>query len=115
MSYVAFGLTQGCPEGFVLNSTGNCVSSTADICPPGFMQKVPGECWPTTDTSCKDTFGTFFNPAEPDRCKKACPEGTKADSRNVCQQVSPLMHLATPVNIGIGIFGLVALAIVLRR
>ena len=51
MSYAGFGLTQGCPDGFVMNAAGNCVSSSADQCPTGFVQKVPGECWPASETA----------------------------------------------------------------
>jgi hypothetical protein len=81
VSYAAFGLD--CPPGFVAGAGGVCVAATATQCPPGFQQTTSGECWPQTAQACK-TIGAFYDPRQPDRCKKECPSDTIA-SAGVCQ------------------------------
>lgn len=116
MSYAAligFGAEE-CPPGWTWDlSTKTCRTSDASAgCPAGFDQRVPGECWPTVPTACKTLFGTFYNPAEPDRCKKVCPSGTVADMDNVCRPVSSV----SPVTIvGMIVLGVVGLAVVWRK
>lgn len=121
MSYAgvfgAFGEAT-CPPGWTFDaSSGSCKApATITECPSGFTQKVPGECWPTATTACK-SIGSFFNPAEPDRCKKACPAGTVADADSVCkpsQKDALISALTTPGALGIIALTSVAAILVIR-
>lgn len=84
MSYTSFG--EACPSGWTMTSTG-CVSAVATQCPAGFTQRAPGECWPDDAAACA-TLGMFYNPAQPDRCRKECPSGMRADETGTCRPVS---------------------------
>lgn len=81
MSYAAFGLD--CPPGFTAGPSGGCVAASATQCPPGFQQTTAGECWPQTPTACQ-TIGAFYDPRQPDRCKKECPADT-LPQQGICQ------------------------------
>jgi len=92
MSYsraFGFGLID-CPPDFTWDEAAKvCHAPAGAACPPGFDQRTVEDCWPTLPVSCKATFGNFFNPLTPDRCVKACPQGTVPDADNVCQPQGP--------------------------
>lgn len=78
----SLGSTGTCPDGWTQTPSG-CVNATATQCPAGFTQRAPGECWPDTAASCV-ALGMFYNPAQPDRCRKACPSETWPNAAGVC-------------------------------
>lgn len=88
MSYAFFGFG-ACPEGWTEDPATKVCTAPPSIteCPPEF-KRVGNDCWPATESACFHVLGTFFNPAEPDRCKGSCPVGTVPDANHVCRPVA---------------------------